>query len=172
MRRNRFWVAVAARTLFVSKLIGITRASPPPMSTDFAPRPKRVHQACPVGSHRSGSGTTTGRIGVKPGCPYADPVAVIANLPSSAPWAVPLTISVTAPGGAACGQPLPAGRSRCFCSPGGARYYKAPLGWDYERGSSVSNSHAPRVELQEYVATRLFVPSPGSVLIASKLAVK
>jgi len=38
--------AVAARTLFVSKGIGITRASPPPMSTDFVPRPKRAHQAC------------------------------------------------------------------------------------------------------------------------------
>ena len=41
-------VAVAARTLFVSKGIGITRASPPPMSTDFAPRPKRARQACLV----------------------------------------------------------------------------------------------------------------------------
>src|SRR5450631_923246 len=75
MRRNRFLGAVAARTLFVSNLIGITRASPPPMSTDFAPRPKRAHQACPVGSHRSGGETASGACGHRLPPPLANPVA-------------------------------------------------------------------------------------------------
>jgi hypothetical protein len=57
MRRNRFLVAVPARTLFVSKGIDITRASPPPMSTDFAPRPKRAHRL-PGSSHSPGSRTS------------------------------------------------------------------------------------------------------------------